>query len=180
MRMYGLELGKVVALYDQRALRSLNAAQRNAQEAARKRLQHHARRTMALAEAAPYLDPQARAALEAVADLMDLMCRHMLDEDEPTSTLPGPRTRRHIGAPAQLWAPQSAEPEPVTASVAPPKRAFEPDWNGPVVCRHCGLRLERTEQAGTLNRPFNQGWRHLDSRKTHFPDPVPVASTTTS
>ena len=178
MRMYGFELGKVVALYDQRALRALNPAQRKAQILARERLQHHARRAALLAEHDPDLDPQARAGLEAFADLMDLLCHHVRDEDDPAAALPRPRARTPIGAPAQLWAPRPAEPEPAPATPTEPKP--EPDWSGPVVCRQCGLRLERTELAAAMNRPLTQGWRHLDSRKTHFPDPVPLTVSASS
>jgi len=176
--MYGFELGKAVALYDQRVLRSLNPAQRRAQDLARERLQNHARRAVLLAEQDPDLDPQARAGLEALADLMDLLLRHVRNEDEPARTLPGPRARSPLRAPARLWAQQDTESstEPAPAAEAERTSEPEPDWNGPVVCRQCGLRLERTDLAAAMNRPIHQGWRHLDSRKTHFPDPVPLAT----
>lgn len=107
MRMYGFELGKTVALYDQRVLRSLNLAQRRAQGLARARLQNHARRAVPLVEQDPDLDPQARAGLEAFADLMDLLCRHVRDEDEPARTLPGPRDEP--ADPPRLAAPGLAQ-----------------------------------------------------------------------
>lgn len=176
MRLYGFELGKVVALYDQQALRSLNPAQRRAQVLARERLQHHTRRAAALAEQGPDSDPQARAGLEAIADLMDLLYQHARDEHGLAATQPGSRARSPLAAPAQLWAHLLADPPVAAAPDDAPESKVEPDWGGPVVCRQCGLRLERTELAAAMNRPITQGWRHLDSRKTHFPEPLPLAA----
>lgn len=166
VRLQAFELGDLFWEHDLAALRAMTAAQRRAQAQARERLHRHAQRVQDRAEAAAGVDARQRAAIAGIVDLTGLLFEHARGELDATPQVPGPRARRPLQAPAQLWsttvAPRPPEPEPA------------PVIDGPVICRRCGLPLEREPLATALGRPAHQGWRHVDSRKTHLPEPVPL------
>lgn len=168
VRLQAFELGDLFWEHDPAVLRAMTSAQRRAQAQARERLHRHAQRVQEHVEAAAGADARQRAAIAGIVDLTGLLFEHARGELDAPPQLPGPRARRPLQAPARLWsattAPSQSEPQPA------------PVIDGPAICRRCGLPLEREPLAGMLGRPANQGWRHVDSRKTHLPDPVAHSS----
>lgn len=166
VRLQAFELGDLFRHRDLAALGEMTSAQLRAQVTARERLHRHAQRVLDLAEADRAGDPRERAAAAGVVDLLGLLCEHAQGEQPPSARV-GPRPRRPLTAPAHLWAD--------TATPATPRAADDPapEAGGPMVCGRCGLPLERSDLAAALGRPASQGWRHVDGRKTHFPQPVP-------
>ena len=165
MRLQAFELGDLFWEHDLAVLRAMTAVQRRAQLHARERMHRHAQRVQDFVEAEGSADARQRAAIAGIVDLTGLLLEHARAEHEaPLAAVSGPRARRPLQAPADLWSPTPAprQPQPVPAVV----------FDGPVVCRRCGLALEREPLAAALGRAANQGWRHSDSRKTHLPEPV--------
>jgi hypothetical protein len=167
IRCQAYELGELFWEHDRLALRSLNEAQRKAQCRARERLHRHARRVQEMLEAGELTSGDLRQR-EAVAGMVDLTLQ-LWDHarDDTSSPVDSVRhARLPIPAPASIWR------EPTAVSAAPEYH------EAAMVCRRCGMALERIELAAALGRPRSQGWRHVDGRKSHLPEPVFARSST--
>ena len=165
VRCQAYELGELFWEHDRLALRSLNEAQRKAQCRARERLHRHARRVQDMLEAGelPAGDPRQWAAAIGMVDLTLQLWEHARDEGTGHPSDGVRHARLPIPAPSTIW----------HESRTPPAEPTVPEQHGAVmVCRRCGMVLERTELAVALGRPQSQGWRHVDGRKSHLPEPV--------
>jgi hypothetical protein len=114
----------------------------------------------------PAGDPEQQAAVDGVADPMELLLEHARHAE----SMGLPDARVPMSAPAKVW---DLQRPPVPASKTPSAPDAEPPA---VVCRRCGPALERDALASATGRQINQGWRHTDGRKTHLPDPISRAS----
>lgn len=177
VRLRAFELGELFWEHDRLTLRSLNPAQRQAQLKARERLVRHAKRVQDLLEsgAIPAGDPAQQAAAKGMVELMQALWEHARDAEAFAASGPVTAARVPIPAPAGIWSGRTAQ----TQACAPPaprpapnmeQEALEPP--NAMVCRRCAGKLERTTLAVAMGRPISQGWRHVDGRKTHLPDPV--------
>lgn len=167
-RLHAIELAEQYWEHDLLTLRSLTPAQRASQLRARERLVHHARRVQHLVDtgAVPAGDSQQRSAADAIADLMQMLLEHARDDAEPAPQPPR-ASRVPIPAPAEIWA-RPAVPLPSPASDEAADDSAAPTS---ATCRRCAGTLVRDPRAAALRRPMTQGWRHVDGRKTHHPDP---------
>ncbi|GAA1963543.1 hypothetical protein [Catenulispora subtropica] len=165
VRCQAYELGELFWEHDRLALQSLNEAQRKAQCTARERLHRHARRVQDLLEAGelPAGDPRQQAAAAGMVDLTLQLWEHARDEDNNRAGDTVRHVRLPIPAPATIWRESPASPTEPT---------LPEQHDAAMVCRRCGMALERTQLAGALGRPSSQGWRHVDGRKSHLPEPV--------
>lgn len=165
VRCQAYELGELFWEHDRLALRSLNEAQRKAQCRARERLHRHARRVQDMLDAGelPAGDPRQLAAAAGMVDLTLQLWEHARDEDTICLADAVRHVRLPIPAPTTIWRESPMPP----AEPPPPEQ-----HDAAMVCRLCGMVLERTELAVALGRPRSQGWRHIDGRKSHLPEPV--------
>ena len=114
----------------------------------------------------PALYADQRHAADGIADLMQILWEHARDETSATIE-PLRAVRVPIPAPAAIWAVNDvAAAAPAAAGTTAPAVGTE------TLCRRCMGSLVRDPLAQALGRPASQGWRHVDGRKTHHPDPV--------
>lgn len=169
VRLQAFELGELFWEHDRLTLRSLNPTQRRAQIRARERMLRHAQKAQQLLEsgAIPAGDSDQRSAVDGVADLMQQLLDHARDEESTLASAGAVSIRVPIPAPAGVWRPRPGLGPPAQRKSQP-----EPAEAVAMVCRLCRLPLERNALAAAMDRPMSQGWRHLDGRKTHLPEPV--------
>lgn len=174
-RLHANDLGEQYWESDRLALRTLTLAQRQAQLRARERLVRHARRVQHLVESGrlPAGDEQQRAVVDGIADLMQILLEHARQEHEPQAAPSVRAARVPIPAPAAIWAP--ATPPSVPQARAD-YASHQPSPEARTMCRRCGGALVRNQLAAALDRPMPQGWRHVDGRNIHHPDPVEVST----